>query len=87
MTIKEARYFPTIIDLVETGRVSRISIVPLFHSSVSSRIVVAGISISNTNGASVKKFSRLTYPKSRILKLEKKNKKSPFSNRNSRIAR
>ena len=59
MTIREARYFPVMIEWVAIGRVMRVSMVPVFHSSVSSRMVVAGIKTSSTKGARIKKFSRV----------------------------
>jgi hypothetical protein len=75
------------IEREDIGRVSRVSIVPVLHSSVRRRMVTAGIRMSRMKGERIKKFSRLAYPYSRILKLELRKRKRPFSNKNNKMAR
>ncbi len=62
-----AKYLPKISDEVLIGLVSSNSMVPVFFSSAKRRIVVAGIRISNNQGASIKNGSNVTAPTEKIL--------------------
>jgi hypothetical protein len=75
------RYFPTKIDLVEIGRLFKISYVPCLYSSEKLRMVIAGIKRIKIHGAKSKYTCKLVYPKSNTLKLGSTNNNSPFTSK------
>ena len=85
-TRKDPRNFPTTSCHVLNGFVRKISKVPVRNSSEKLRIVIAGIRNNNIQGANSKNWSRVAYPKSRMLESGKTKRKRPLSKRKTMMA-